>query len=71
MVYFPFAFSPISTSRRNASERVVLFALAQVSTSAMRAGGMRAAICGSFPVAGRPRRFLGLAFIFAMFQVLP
>jgi hypothetical protein len=38
-------FSPISTSLRNAAERVMLFAAAQASTSAIRAGGIRAAIC--------------------------
>jgi len=54
---------PISTSLRNASDRVVLFAPAQVSTSAISAGGMRAATCGSFPVAGRPRLFLGATLI--------
>jgi hypothetical protein len=30
--YFPFAFSPISTRRRKASERLVSFAVAQAST---------------------------------------
>jgi hypothetical protein len=46
-----------------ASERVVSFAVAQASTSAISAGGILAAICGSFPVGGLPRRFLGETFI--------
>jgi hypothetical protein len=41
--HFPFL-NPISTSRRNASDRVVSFAAAQASTSVINAGGMRAAI---------------------------
>jgi hypothetical protein len=42
--HFPFVLSPISIGWRNASERVMSFALAQASTSAIRAGGMRAAM---------------------------
>jgi hypothetical protein len=58
-----FAFSPISTSVLNASERDVSFATAQASTCAISSAGIRAAICGSLPVAGRPRLFLGATFI--------
>src|SRR5438876_128620 len=58
-----FAFSPISTRRRNASERVVSFAAAQASTSAISAAGILDVTCGSRPVAGRPRLFFGVTFI--------
>jgi hypothetical protein len=44
-----FAFSPRSTRRRKASERDTPAATAQASTSAIKAGGIRAAIWGSRP----------------------
>jgi len=61
--YLPFAFSPISTNRRMASERPgsSLCCVAQASTAAIIAGGMRVLTSGSLPVAGRPR-FLGVTF---------
>jgi hypothetical protein len=61
--HLPFPFSPSSTSRRIASERPILLALAHASTSATIASGMRAVTCGSRPVAGRPRRFFGVTLI--------
>jgi hypothetical protein len=47
--YFPFAFSPSSTSFLKASDRVVSLASAQASTSAIKAGGIRAAMWGFRP----------------------
>jgi len=61
--HFPFAFSPNSSKWRNASDRVVSFAAAQASTSAIKADGIREVTCGSRPVAGRPRFFFGVTFI--------
>jgi hypothetical protein len=61
--YFPFAFSPISTSRRNASDLDVSLAVAQASTSAIIWVGILDVTCGSRPVAGRPRLFFGVTFI--------
>jgi hypothetical protein len=60
--HYRFAFSPSSTSRRIASDRLVSFAAAQASTSAINAGGIRAAMWGSLPVPGRPR-FLGATLV--------
>ncbi len=65
-----FAFSPSSTSRRNASERLVSFAAAQASTCAINGGGIRAAIWGSLPpFAGRPLRFFFGATIIDFFII--
>ena len=48
IAYFAFAFSPISTSRRMASEReAVSFFLAQLSISLVRSTGSRTAETGS------------------------
>ncbi len=55
--------SPNSTRRRNASERLVSFAAAQASTSAINVGGIREVTCGLRPVAGRPRFLFGVTFI--------
>jgi hypothetical protein len=67
--YF-FAFIPNSTKRRNASERLVSFAAAQASTSAINDAGIREVTWGSRPVAGRPRLFFGVTFIdFFIFSV--
>ena len=61
---------PSSTKRRIASERLVSFAAAQASTSAINTAGIRDVTCGSRPVAGRPRFFLGVTFIgFLIFSV--
>jgi hypothetical protein len=46
-----------------ASERDVSCAAAQASTSAIIASGILCVTCGSLPVAGRPRVFLGGTFI--------
>jgi hypothetical protein len=60
--YLLLDFSPISTRRRMASERVVSFAAAQASTLAIDPAGILATIWGSLPVGGRPL-FLGITFI--------
>ena len=59
-----FAFSPISTSRRVASERVgrSAWCSAHFTIAARSTGDARKPIMGSRPVAGLPRLF-GLAFI--------
>jgi hypothetical protein len=49
-----FAFSPISTSRRMASERVAEFSSAHFSMRPMRSSDMRTPYNGSVPVAGLP-----------------
>jgi hypothetical protein len=59
--YLPFTFSPSSTRRRMASERVVLFAAAQSSTLAINSSVRRKVRVGALPVAGLPR-LLGVAF---------
>src|ERR1019366_10814781 len=61
LAHFDFTFSPSSTSRRMASDRLTAPRLAQASISRIRAVGMRVLTNGSFPVAGRPR-FLGVTF---------
>jgi hypothetical protein len=58
-----FAFSPSSTRRRNASDRLVSFAVAQASTCTISSVGIREVTWGSRPVAGRPRLFFGVTFI--------
>jgi hypothetical protein len=57
-----FTLSPSSTRRRMASERLGSSSClsAHVSTAARRGGGNLNAVIGSFPVAGRPRLFLGI-----------
>lgn len=66
-----FAFSPSSTRRRMASERVILCTTAQSSISAVRSAGSRTALTGSTPPAflGRPRDFLFTETDFFMFSV--
>jgi hypothetical protein len=51
------AFSPISTRRRIASERVTALLVAHASMPATMDGGSRAETSGSLPVAGRPLFF--------------
>jgi hypothetical protein len=46
-----------------ASDRLVSFATAQTSTSAINVAGIRAATRGARPVAGRPGFFFGVTFI--------
>jgi hypothetical protein len=55
--------SPSSTRRRNASDRLVSFAVAQASTCTISSVGIREVTWGSRPVAGRPRLFFGVTFI--------
>lgn len=65
------ALSPISTSRRIASERLASCSSAQLSTSAVRASGKRTAETGSTPpfFFGRPRDFLFTEIDFFIFLV--
>jgi hypothetical protein len=69
--HFPFAFSPSSTSRRMASERVGTFSwlAAQASSVAINSSESRNVREGSAPVAGRPapRRFPPIFFRIAFF----
>ena len=64
IIYF-FAFSPISTRRRIASERAGSSSreAAQASIMATVSSGHRVPICRPCPVAGRPRRFLAPFFL--------
>jgi hypothetical protein len=59
------AFIPSSMRRRSASEREGLSGCcaAQVSAAAIISTGRRKEICGSCPVAGRPRLFCGTFFL--------
>ncbi len=61
--HFPFAFSPISTRRRMASERVVSLSAAHSSIVATLASGIREDTIRPRPVAGRPRLFFWSTFI--------
>jgi hypothetical protein len=67
--HFPFAFSPSSTRRRMASERVVPFAVAHAAIATTTSVGTRAEISGSWPVAGRPLGFLCTDIAFFIFPV--
>ena len=53
-LHFPFAFSPSSTRRRTATDRVVAYLAAHSSIAVTVAAGMREDTIGSRPVAGRP-----------------
>ena len=66
--YLLLDFSPISTSRRMATERPGLSscAAAQASIMATISSDQRVPICRPRPVAGRPRRFL-VPFFLALF----
>ena len=55
--------SPSSTRRRMASERVVSFVEAQLSTALTTGGGRREETIVPRPVAGRPRLFFWSTFI--------
>jgi len=63
--HFPFAFSPISISRRMASERPGESSslAAHVSTAVRISFDSRMAVTGSWPVAGRPGRFRTTFFV--------
>jgi hypothetical protein len=63
--HFVFAFNPSSTRRRVASESEGIsgWYSAHFTIEARSTGDARKPIMGSRPVAGRPRRFFGLAFI--------
>jgi hypothetical protein len=60
-----------STRRRIASDRDGLSgcSFAQASIAALKAGDSRMADTGSFPVAGRPRFFLGSTFFVDIFSI--
>jgi hypothetical protein len=68
-VYPPFAFKPISTRRRIASERVTPFAVAHASKLVMNSSESRKVREASLPVAGRPR-LLGIAFFVDAFILM-
>jgi hypothetical protein len=69
--HFPFALSPISTSRRMASERLRSRFSPQSSISWVRSVARRTALTGSTPPAffGRPRDFLFTEIDFFIFSV--
>src|SRR3954466_10070301 len=67
--YPPFAFRPISTRRRIASERVTPFAVAHASKLVMNSSESRKVREASLPVAGRPR-LLGIAFFVDAFILM-
>ena len=71
VIFLCLAANANSTRRRIASDRDGLSgcSFAQASIAALKAGDSRMADTGSFPVAGRPRFFLGSTFFVDIFSI--